>query len=903
MSTPSVPPDDREQVHEQVLDSSQQQPIPVRPTLTVIRAEGLPHLRTLFRKKERRYYVTATDGLRVEKTSAIRSRGQAVQWNEILSGLTVDSSSRLIIHVFARRTWLKDVRLGLLAIPFESIRSSFSQDFDIPFDPIRKTTLVLSIALLEASQHVGPTSTSPDGSSPGDPMQVADRSLARAGEAIANLRGAQGLPLEVVNLVDEAPDQLEKVADLYDTWKVALGNVKLVVDLVDKIAEIHPWAKMAWSILSCIPKAYIAQIERDDSFKALLVTIRDAFDLARLAKALESLQPESVQAGILKDMLYHVGSCGDLIQNYAKETSFWKRLVQNIGGDASDSVRRYSETLTGLRDAFLRQGAIATQMTVVALSSQLEEVASGITDVGLDMKLANMPFPERARHSKDKTCIPGTRVAFLDHITNWVNNPESPRTLVLFGQAGTGKSSIANELACRFEETHRLASSFVFSRTERTEQSHRAAHLLFSGIARNLADRYATFKASLAKIISEDASLASGTRDHPTPFESLLLRPLQESPLIGPIFIVIDALDESGDASGRNGLHAFLASHISKLPDTFRILITSRPEKDIEDAFDSLDSSSVAEILYMDDPKLSTQTAEDIYVFVRHQLRKKPDLLGQCGAELAGKAGNSFQWAAVACDYVQFGPAGLTPRERADQLLQLPSVSSESVNFLDSLYKTVLSAYFGNDGAPPSKFTSVMGQIIAAFEPLSTSSLATLRSYNDPPDLIGEDSVHSIVGYLGSLLSNVGSSKSSLPIVPLHASFRDFLTDPKRADRFWINLSDAHYQLAYSSFGLMHDKLRLNICDLPSSDHRNADIEDLQSRITEHISDALSYACRSWDDHLEHVSPDKIVGGVQSFFKTDFLHWLEAMSLLGAINLVPQVMSITGNWLDKHRDN
>ncbi|KAI0263259.1 hypothetical protein BC834DRAFT_325592 [Gloeopeniophorella convolvens] len=337
-SNPSVPPGDGEQIHEQALDNSQQQPSPARPTLTVVRADGLPHLRTLFRKKERKYYITATDGLRIKKTSAIRSIDYSVQWNEILSGLTVGSSSRLVFHIFARRTWLRDVRLGLLSIPFESIRSSPLQEFDISFDPIRKTTLVLSITLPEVSRATFGAVSSPEtlpapsalegaqpGSSPepntssddpnsADPVQVAETSLARAGEAIAGLGSVPSVQLELAKAADGAPDQLGKVADLYDTWKVALANVKFVVDVVDKISEIHPWAKMAWSILSCIPKTLIAQIERDENFRTLLVAIRDAFDLAKEAKDLMNLLPGSTQVRILKEMLRHVGACGDLIQ-------------------------------------------------------------------------------------------------------------------------------------------------------------------------------------------------------------------------------------------------------------------------------------------------------------------------------------------------------------------------------------------------------------------------------------------------------------------------------------------------------------------------------------------------------------------------------------------------------------
>jgi hypothetical protein len=52
----------------------------------VLRAHGLPRLKTLFGKK-RRFYVTATNGTIAKKTTAIRSVGQAVEWNQKLDAL------------------------------------------------------------------------------------------------------------------------------------------------------------------------------------------------------------------------------------------------------------------------------------------------------------------------------------------------------------------------------------------------------------------------------------------------------------------------------------------------------------------------------------------------------------------------------------------------------------------------------------------------------------------------------------------------------------------------------------------------------------------------------------------------------------------------------------------------
>ena len=54
--------------------------------LLVHRAHGLPRLKTLFGKK-RRFYVAVTNGTIEKKTTAIRSVGQAVEWNKKLDAL------------------------------------------------------------------------------------------------------------------------------------------------------------------------------------------------------------------------------------------------------------------------------------------------------------------------------------------------------------------------------------------------------------------------------------------------------------------------------------------------------------------------------------------------------------------------------------------------------------------------------------------------------------------------------------------------------------------------------------------------------------------------------------------------------------------------------------------------
>ncbi len=313
----------------------------------------------------------------------------------------------------------------------------------------------------------------------------------------------------------------------------------------------------------------------------------------------------------------------------------------------------------------------------------------------------------------EKGCLPGTRTAFLDFIGNWVNDPTSERTLVLFGQAGTGKSSIAHEIARRFDKMHRLTSSYIFLRKERSAGE---AYHLFTTLARDLSDRYPSFNA-LGRVIKDNTSLRLRTRDYPTLFKSLILEPLEDLHFVGPILVIIDALDESGDVIGGNGLHKFLAKNLSRLPSNFRVLITSRPEDGIESAFVGVQS---VRIKHMDDFELAAKTQDDILTFLRTMLSEEVNLY--CDA-LATKAEGLFQWAAVACGYILDPPEFFDfSRIKCIEHLLKPMVDHRRPDPLDELYEEVLQGYFRHQGAQ-RLFRSVMGQLIAASEPLSIRSL------------------------------------------------------------------------------------------------------------------------------------------------------------------------------------
>ena len=522
-------------------------------------------------------------------------------------------------------------------------------------------------------------------------------------------------------------------------------------------------------------------------------------------------------------------------------------------------------------------------------------VAGLIVVIELDAIIREIPRADNSRFSPDKGCLIGTRVTFLEFVADWVNdpNPDSERALVIFGQAGTGKSSIAHEIAQRFDKMHRLTSSFMFSRSEQSERM--APYRLFTTLAHHLAERYPSYKIALGNVVKDNSDLRRGTHDYRTLFESLILEPLKDLHIVGPILVVIDALDESGDTTGKTKLplHAFLAKNLEKLPSNFRVVITSRPEPPFVSA---LAKASSVMIKDMNDDELAAETHKDILTFLQGELLT--DMFGDYVEALASKAGKSFQWAAVASQLVLHPPVDFDYDEVTciKHLLE-PSTNPRGQDPLDELYREVLGGYFKGQGAR-NLFRSVVGQLITSIEPLSIRSLVTLRkhaSYNKCSDA----AVTGLLRQLGSLLSNVNSSDNNLRIIPLHTSFRDFLTNKDKSGDFYVDVRDAHDELAHSCLNLLLDPvdgLKFNICKFKTSYLANDKVEDLNTR--EHIPPALLYACRFWDFHLKQTGfTTDLFRKVETLFKDKFLFWLEALSLTRNIRLASSAIATLNMWL------
>lgn len=495
-----------------------------------------------------------------------------------------------------------------------------------------------------------------------------------------------------------------------------------------------------------------------------------------------------------------------------------------------------------------------------------------------------MPYANGARFDPDKGCIPGTREKIIDEIIQWVNSPNGDdvtRVFFLSGVAGSGKSAIAHAIAKLFEQQKRLGSSYCF---DRADQVNRRPSNLLSTIALDMADLDHHWKTSLRNTVKGNHALQTSL-SATVQFQDFILEPAKALTIVGPILVVIDAIDESAEPSSRRALLTILAKRISELPFNFRFLITARPEQDIVNAF-----SGNPHIFckYMDAIDDASNEA-DIGLFIETELS---DVRGlelkwpnrRWCRMLIESSGGLFQWASTACRAIKDSGGGLRPAERLSAFVS-------SARGLDGLYLEVLhQAFDAENGTAMSRFKLVMGRLLAAKEPLSVFAHSELRGDDEPADL-----VELIVQPLGPLLSGVNQPHN--PVRALHVSFYDFLTDVTRSQAYYVDRLDQNRNLTLSAFRVMKSELRFNICNLETSHCRNTDVPDLTSRVERTILPHLSYASRFWADHLSATAYDTdILNEVRAFLHHRLLYWLEVLSLIKKVNMASGMLLSVLDW-------
>lgn len=454
--------------------------------------------------------------------------------------------------------------------------------------------------------------------------------------------------------------------------------------------------------------------------------------------------------------------------------------------------------------------------------------------------------------------------------------------------AGTGKSTISRTLSDHFNVTGDLAANFFF---KKGEGDRGFAALFFPTLAHQLAQRHPAVLQRIKEAIDADSALPE--KPLKEQFEGLLLGPLSstraERKGARELVIVVDALDECEPDNDIRSIISLFTREKSLKAAGLKVLLTSRPDLPLRLGFKA-STGSYDSLILQDVPPLDIE--RDILVYLRYELeivRKEfndsvntnrllppnwpdPD-------HVQSLAKSAFPLFIIAATIIRI----INDRGLGDPDDQLRTISlNNSGDNLSATYLSVLSRLIA--GRPEREkrqiiqnFRIVVGPIILLQTPLSTHCLGRLLDF--PKRSIDQrlDLLHSVLNIPKDLCR---------PVRLLHLSFRDFLLDTENAENsnFRIDEAETHKQLALGCISLLTTRapLKKDICQLKKPGSLQSEIEDAVKQ--KYLPPDVQYACLYWVHHLSH-SKSTIVDNdrVHKFLKVHFLHWLEALSIIGRL--------------------
>ena len=480
-------------------------------------------------------------------------------------------------------------------------------------------------------------------------------------------------------------------------------------------------------------------------------------------------------------------------------------------------------------------------------------------------------------------CMEGTRKSLLKEIMDWANNLPSQKDgfqtniYWLYGIPGIGKTALAHSICAMLHDHKQLAGSF-FCRRDDANLSE-PGNILPTLIGK-LAGNFPPFRTIVANRLRSDSNLTPDSMK-----DSLFLDLIRSVPRHPkhPLVFVIDALDECGNTRSRPSILKVLTD-AAREASWLKIIIMSRPEVDIQEIFDSLPHSR-RDLATDGEASADLRTfAQTEFAFVaKHWHLPAPWPEESVFNSIISRANGLFI-------FIKTLVLSLEHCKDPTESLKATLHGSDGAG-LSSLYGLYSSILTSRIPPKDAEFQCVIGVLLATapHRPLCEETIAELAGVS--PNLVKK-----WVGDLSSLLYQDESADGGIRV--RHLSISDFFIRNDSHSDYQVNLGDANMHLGITCMNTMVEQLRFNICKLEDSRLANADIDNLQSRIEENISDVLQYSCLYWSNHICSSPRDSarhVLERLRKFFEGLYpLFWIEVLSLMGMVSIgVPSLRRVT----------
>ncbi|GJE86467.1 AAA-16 domain-containing protein [Phanerochaete sordida] len=537
----------------------------------------------------------------------------------------------------------------------------------------------------------------------------------------------------------------------------------------------------------------------DDSRSAFIAEAK-ALDVAlkeMVAKASKVID-DSGGDGVIKERLAIAFACSEELQSRIQGllstiVELRERATELKGGSGLSGFSKgvlYASRNEAILSEMKEKMASAVEMFKLRGQLSIETILGDIIRSTYDIRqalkeaaeqevintISRAPAGYRSVDELKSQFMAGSREELFEEAIPWSAGrfPQRGRKPFYFlsGGAGLGKSSIAHRLCTCLDQPDRpaLGASFFFVRGGGDLELTR---LFFSTLAHQFALSQPQLRGYIVEAAREFYKRGDRQQMRYT-FEELLRDPLRsaEPPERMPIIIVVDGLDECKERDLVRDMLRYLLELVRSL-SWVQVFATSRPEPQV---MSILTSAAVADIVYHrslndtlekwnDDVRNYLEQTVPRIPSVATFVRQHPSAL----ARLVKRAGGVFIFARIAVNFLD------TYQDRPEEQFRLlMSSGGAGVSPLDALYLQVLRSAF-----PPDELQ---------FAPLRHQRLLALLQYFalSPEDctlgtialllgLLEEDVVMMIDRLRSIFLTN-----STGTVIPLHATFREFLLDFRR---------------------------------------------------------------------------------------------------------------------------
>lgn len=476
-----------------------------------------------------------------------------------------------------------------------------------------------------------------------------------------------------------------------------------------------------------------------------------------------------------------------------------------------------------------------------------------------------------------KTNIHQTRGAALKECYEWIfdhhqfqcwRDSDDSQVLWVKGDPGKGKTMLLCGIIDELCPTTKLADpqaksllSFFFCQATDPKLSN--AYAVLRGLIYILVKQQPLFVSHVQERFRDTGEPHFGDGDAWAALCNIFLDMLRDSSM-GKIYLVVDALDECVQDQGK--LLQFILQETKNIPRV-KWIISSRNH--VQQRKRLVESQSILSLELQENAE-AVSVAIRAYISNRlaelESLEDNDTLLEHVQWTLEKKAEGTFLWVALVVQELQ----GLDSWDVKQAVDDVPTG-------LDDIYERMID-HINTLAAQSREYCQlVLSAATLAYRPLQLLELGVVSG------LPGE-----IAGNAKNLMTIIKRSGSFLTVRDeciyfVHQSARDYLIGKGGQSIFSAGPAVAHRRMFTQSLQVMKKTLRRDMYDMRAL---GTPITQAQLPGSDPLAVAR-YSCVYWVDHLRESGSYEDVqdsGTVDTFLQTQYLYWLEALSLLQIIS-------------------